>query len=229
MSTKCSIAVAGSVLAAIIAAGDVLAQGGVPEIIAGRNGEAEVIFKNNCVVYYNARGRRTDSLPACRDRQISRADDAIAAYRREQGLDGGSSGHGADRDRPPEIIAGRNGEAEVVFANNCVVYYNARGRRTDSQRACRDRQIQQADQAMAAYRREQGLDGSSGDHGGGGYRGPEIIFGNAGHSRVEFGNKCIITYDDNGNRVKIYPACQAHEVQQADQAIKDYRREQGLY
>jgi hypothetical protein len=152
----------------------------------------------------------------------------MAAYRREQGLDGRPADHGGDRDRPPEIIAGRNGEAEVVFSNNCVVYYNDRGRRTDSQRACRDRQLRQADEAMAAYRREQGLDDRPADHGGGGYGGPEIIFGNAGYSRVEFGNKCIITYDNKGNRQQIRPASQAHEVQQADRAIAAYRREQGL-
>jgi hypothetical protein len=52
----------------------------------GGNGEGEVIFRNNCVVYYDKRGRRTSSLPACSQGQINRAADAMASYRREQGM-----------------------------------------------------------------------------------------------------------------------------------------------
>ncbi len=57
-----------------------------PQIMVGGNGEGEVIFKNNCVVYYDKRGRRTGSLPACSQGQVDRAADAMAAYRREQGM-----------------------------------------------------------------------------------------------------------------------------------------------
>jgi len=57
-----------------------------PQIMVGGNGEGEVIFKNNCVVYYDKRGRRTSSLPACSSDQVNRAADAMAAYRREQGM-----------------------------------------------------------------------------------------------------------------------------------------------
>jgi hypothetical protein len=57
-----------------------------PQIMVGSNGEGEVIFKNNCVVYYDTRGRRKSSLPACSSDQLNRAGDAMAAYRREQGM-----------------------------------------------------------------------------------------------------------------------------------------------
>jgi hypothetical protein len=57
-----------------------------PQIMVGSNGEGEVIFKNNCVVYYDKHGRRTSSLPACSSKQLSHAADAMAAYRREQGM-----------------------------------------------------------------------------------------------------------------------------------------------
>ena len=57
-----------------------------PQIMVGGNGEGEVIFKNNCVVYYDKRGRRTSSLPACSSKQLNRAADAMASYRREQGM-----------------------------------------------------------------------------------------------------------------------------------------------
>jgi hypothetical protein len=60
--------------------------GAPPQIIIGTNGEGEVIFNNNCVVYYDKRGRRTSSLPACSSKQLNRAADAMAAYRREQGM-----------------------------------------------------------------------------------------------------------------------------------------------
>jgi hypothetical protein len=57
-----------------------------PQVMVGGNGEGEVIFKNNCVVYYDKHGRRKSSLPACSSEQVSRAADAMAAYRREQGM-----------------------------------------------------------------------------------------------------------------------------------------------
>jgi hypothetical protein len=60
--------------------------GSPPEIMVGTNGEGEVIFKNNCVVYFDKRGRRTSNLPACNQGQIDRAIDAMASYRREQGM-----------------------------------------------------------------------------------------------------------------------------------------------
>jgi hypothetical protein len=60
--------------------------GSPPEIMVGTNGEGEVIYKNNCVVYFDKRGRRTSNLPACNQGQIDRAIDAMASYRREQGM-----------------------------------------------------------------------------------------------------------------------------------------------
>jgi hypothetical protein len=37
-------------------------------------------------VYDDKHGRRTSSLPACSSRQLTRAADAMASYRREQGM-----------------------------------------------------------------------------------------------------------------------------------------------
>lgn len=133
-------------------------------VMAGRAGR--VVFNNGCVVYYNAGGQRFQNLPACHGRQIPRADDAMARHRREQGLDGpvadehpwaNAPGYGPGGDAtPPEIIAGTNREAEVIFRNNCVVYYNAQGRRYKQQPSCSPGQVRRADSAMASYRREQG-------------------------------------------------------------------------
>jgi len=61
--------------------------GAPPEIMMGSNGEGEVIFKeNNCVVYYSKSGGRKSNLPACTKDQISHADNAMKAYRTEQGM-----------------------------------------------------------------------------------------------------------------------------------------------
>ncbi len=57
-----------------------------PEIIMGTNGEGEVIFRNNCVAYYNAQGRRYKQQPNCNPGLIRQADAAMASYRREQGM-----------------------------------------------------------------------------------------------------------------------------------------------
>ena len=58
----------------------------------------------------------------------------------------------------PEVIAKRNGETEVVFReNNCVVYYDARGRLVRANNNCRRQQKQQADAAHMQFRSEQGV------------------------------------------------------------------------
>ena len=65
-----------------------------PQVVVGGNGEGEVIFRrNNCVVYYSARGVRTRSLPSCTAAQRAQAAVAMASYRREQGADGSVADH----------------------------------------------------------------------------------------------------------------------------------------
>ena len=128
------------------------------------NRYGRVVFNNGCVVYFNASGQRFQNLPSCDGRQIRRADDAMARYRREQGQDGPSDEHPWARPRPsggwgddtPEIMSGTNRESEVIFRNNCVVYYTANGRRWKQQPSCMPDQVRRADDAMARHRREQG-------------------------------------------------------------------------
>lgn len=74
----------------LIACSQALAE--TPQIIAGTNKEAEVIFKNRCVVYYTAQGHRKSNLPACSSAQIRQADTALRSYRREQGFDSKAAG-----------------------------------------------------------------------------------------------------------------------------------------
>jgi hypothetical protein len=141
--------------------------GSPPEIVLGGNRSGRVTFRNGCVVFYNPGGQRFQNLPACHGQQIPRADEAMARYRNEQGLNRADSehpwaatppqGYRPDDGTPPEIMMGTNREGEVIFRNNCVAYYNAQGRRHQQQPSCTPDQIRRADQAMAAYRREQGM------------------------------------------------------------------------
>jgi len=116
-----------------------------PEIIMGSNREGEVIFKNNCVVYYDAQGRRTNKLSACSSGQVRRADEAMAAHRREQGIGGdyadglaggadfwrvqGVSGHVSGNRLPVHVAPARSSnlvislqEGEVVRNRGCEMH-----------------------------------------------------------------------------------------------------------
>lgn len=141
--------------------------GSAPEISVGAGRTARAIFQNGCVVYYSAGGQRFQNLPACHGQQLGRADAAMSRYRSEQGWNRADdehpwaatppAGHRGDDAAPPEIIMGTNREGEVIFRNNCVAYYNAIGRRYKQQPNCNGSQLSRADQAMSAYRREQGM------------------------------------------------------------------------
>ena len=128
--------------------------GGVPEVVPRRSGEIEVRMPGGCTALYDNRGNLINRGSSCSSSDRRRADEAAASYFREQGASGGHSPEGGT---PPEIMMGKNREAEVIFKNNCVVYYDARGQRTNKLSACTNDQVRRADQAIAAYRREQGF------------------------------------------------------------------------
>lgn len=130
--------------------------GGTPEVVPRRSGEIEVRMPSGCTALYDRDGQLITRGSSCSQSDRRRADDAADSYFREQGRDSGRGryeGGGA----PPQLIAGSNGEAEVVFKNDCVVYYDRRGRRTNVSPKCQGSQVTKADQALRAYRREQGL------------------------------------------------------------------------
>ena len=127
---------------------------GVPEVAPRPSGEVEVRMPSGCTALYDNRGSLINRGSSCSSSDRRRADEAAASYFREQGASGGHSPEGGT---PPEIMMGKNREAEVIFKNNCVVYYDARGQRTNKLSACTNDQVRRADQAIAAYRREQGF------------------------------------------------------------------------
>jgi len=120
-----------------------------------------VIFDNGCMVFYDPPGRRGQSRGGCNERQLRRADEAMAAYRRERG-------HGRDDDdrswnrgdrgddgSPPNLVVSRNGSGEAIYANNCVVQLSPQGRRVRSSPQCTPRQISAAEAVMAEQIRSQ--------------------------------------------------------------------------
>lgn len=132
-----------------------------PRVYMGSNRFGRVTYDNGCVVFYDPQGRRQDSRSDCSSRQLRRADDAMSAYRRQQGHDRYDNDR-SWRDRNdrgddgalPHIVMGRDGEGDAIYANNCTVHLNAQGRRTRSSGQCTQRQLDGAEQAMAAQMRE---------------------------------------------------------------------------
>lgn len=132
-----------------------------PRLYIASNRYGRVTYDNGCIVFYDPLGRRQDSRADCSSRQLRRADEAMAAYRRDQGLDRRDDDR-ARRDRAdrgddgslPQIVYGRNGEAEAIYSNNCTVQLNAQARRQRNSPQCTQRQLDGAEQAMAAQLRE---------------------------------------------------------------------------
>jgi hypothetical protein len=179
-------------------------------------GEQEAHFNNGCIVFYDSRGNRTH-YQGCSNDQLRKADKAIAQQ--------GGQGHAGE---PPRIVMGGNGEGEVIFRdNNCVVYYKRNGERDRANSSCDRSQRQQADDAMKRYRREQGLDGGNPQHSGD--EPPRIVMLGSGEGQVIFrNNNCVVSYKRNGERDNATSTCNQGQREQADDAMKRYRREQGL-
>jgi hypothetical protein len=208
-----------------------------PGIVPGANGgAAEVVFAGGCVVTYDAEGRRM-GLTACSNDQLMAAHEAYASHLREEAEVEASAA--ADDRIPPQIIAGANREAEVVFSGNCVVHYDAEGRRVRGRSTCSSEQLAEADAAQTAYREEQGWDdpeadamaedvpaGAAEDAAVEGDI-PEVVIDGNGKSRVVFRGGCTVSYDDRGRRTGQTRPCDATQVGSADEAMATYRQVSG--
>lgn len=128
--------------------------GGIPpQIIERSNDEVEVGFGDNCVVSYAAGGRRSRSVSACSDEQLAQADDVMAIHLQEKEMEDAAAEQAVDGELPEVVIS--NGFGRVAFPGGCTVTYNNLGRRTESTRLCGPTEVRRADEAVAAYRREQ--------------------------------------------------------------------------
>ena len=191
-----------------------------PRLVVDRDGRGEVIFReNDCFVRFDARGREIDRGSRCERSQVEQARDAMQRYRREQGLDR----PGGNDDRTPRVTIHGDGSGRVDVGD-CRVQYDRRGRRIGNPRDCSDRQLERADRAMAEYRREQGTD-RPGDGDGNGT--PRVTINGDGSGRVDI-RDCRVQYDRRGQRIGSPRDCSARQLVRADEAMDEYRRQQGL-
>lgn len=181
------------------------------------NGSIEARFGNGCVVRYDSRGRRTGSRPDCRNDQIREADRTVAAYvDRGQGEGAGSR---------PRVVMQANGAGEVRFRGPCTVYYRRNGERDRADQSCSREQRRLADDTMARYRREHGLDRPSGGRPGIGA--PRATILESGFGLVTFGDGCRVEYGIDGRRREANRRCTADQVSRADEAMRRHREEHG--
>ncbi len=131
---------------------------------------------------------------------------------------------------PPQIFAGTNGEAEVVFSkNNCVVYYNKRGNRKESNRHCRKGQVKRADDAIVRYRREHGLGRPNHNHKPKFVLNVPVIEKMRGGYKVKLKHpRCVVVFTKRFVRSITEEKCTKLQIARAQIAMIRYRREQGL-
>lgn len=190
------------------------------------DGTVQVGFPGaNCSVFYDQRGRRTGSRAGCNSGHLQRADDAVAQRF-------GSGRPGYDPVGRPSVSIDRDGRGRVEFGERrCTLRYDRRGERDSLDRQCSREQIARADVAMAAYRREHGYDrpnwGTIPQWDG--PRQPRLwISPRDGHGSVFFDRGCTIRYDRNGRREGADRGCSRRQIDWADDAMRIYRRQQGL-
>ncbi|MEO7244596.1 MAG: hypothetical protein ABIX12_05560 [Rubrivivax sp.] len=221
---------AGALALSVVVPGAVFARDETPRIFTARNGALEAVYDaNDCVVYYDAYGRRTDQRSVCSRDQVNQSRDAIDRYRREQGSGGSGSSDrrpSYDRDRTPDVTVHGNGSGWVDIGS-CRVQYGRDGRRIANPRDCSRDDLLRADRAMETYRREQGI-------GGGAHnrppndrdRIPNVTVNRNGSGWVDIGS-CRVQYDRDGQRSSSSPDCSRDDRSRADRAMETYRREQG--
>lgn len=132
---------------------------GAPQVVVFANGTGRVVMDRNCVAHYDRDGDRIDTPRGCDRNELRRADQAMAAYRRQQGLDrpgAGWGGSGGGNERPGsgkgDVRIEANGQGTVRFSNGCTAYYDVNGNRYRGSRGCDRAQELRADQLMATYR-----------------------------------------------------------------------------
>lgn len=132
------------------------ADSGIADVMPRRSGEVEVRMPGGCTALYDREGELIARSRECSASDRRRADDAVAAYFRAPGTSrdrdwrnggyGGYDGYGDGRSQL-DIGLSENGNGRVRFADGCTVYYR-NGRREAASDACRNRQLDAADEAV---------------------------------------------------------------------------------
>ena len=129
----------------------------------------------------------------------------------------------AARAQAPGIVPGANGAAEVVFADGCVVTYDAEGRRMGLT-ACSNDELMAAHDAYAAHLREEAevAVAAAADE----RIPPQIIAEANREAEVVFSGNCAVHYDAEGRRIRGRSTCSSEQLAEADAAQTAYREEQ---
>ncbi|MGD9712533.1 MAG: hypothetical protein AB7V46_10755 [Thermomicrobiales bacterium] len=224
---KAALSFSGMCLA--FAASPATAQG-TAQIFAGTNGEIEATFPNNCVVYYDASGRRKGANKNCSRSQVNQADTGVAAYRREQGMDGypgdeappgGFGRPGSHHYGAPEVVMDRHGRSHVLVGSSCIVYYDRGGARDGTNDHCSHSDRSKADAAMQSYRREQG---KTQNHPSGYSYGIPVLQLRNGNYQATVSGTCTVYFNNRGGLMSALPGCTTGEKANAAIAVLQYRR-----
>lgn len=121
-------------------------------VISFSSGHGVATFSNGCAVTYNYNGTRWGNTRQCNKGMLIRADEGMAAYRREQGMAGPVADHNMGRNEFDNAgvphIAFAHGEGRVKFDNGCVVHYDVEVRPTHNNSTCTRDQLYKADDAV---------------------------------------------------------------------------------
>ena len=180
-------------------------------------GDMEVRFGGACTVYYNNRGFRSHYESGCNGAQLRRADAMVRDFT------AGGPGIGPGGGVIPQVIVRRDGQGEVMFpGTRCTAWYDARGMRVRNLESCSRRQVLDADNAMARYRREQMR--PPGPGGGGPLGRPEVRRIDNGRFLVVYTDGCSVTYSRNYNRIDSTRPCTDGHRSRADEVMQRYLR-----
>lgn len=205
------------------------------EIRTMNDGQTQVRYWGGCTVYYDYAGRRINHQ-SCGGDQLQRADALMASRQQAYGGNWGNNygynngNYGYGNYSRPRVDFDQSGYGRVTFPEGCSVSYDNSGRRISHQ-SCGQEQLAIADRAVAGGRQGGWNSGWNPDwnSGGGwnGYGAPTRIFmSSSGSGHVLVGNNCTVYYDGSGRRTS-HEGCGQAELQQADQALYSWRRNQG--
>lgn len=184
------------------------------------DGSLKVEFPGPCTVRYDRNGRLIYPDRSCSSSQRYAADRAIRDYMKYQhqrpggGFGWGQGGQG--QYRITDIRFDR-----VRFADNCRVYYDRLGRHLRSDGGCNKTQRNQADRAMANWRRQSGYyPGGGGWYPGGQWNDISLLPSYDGGVHVRFRDGCDVYYNRYGNRISADRKCSRYQRDRADAAAR---------
>ncbi len=127
----------------------------------------------------------------------------------------------------PGVRPGPNGTLQAYYLQNgCTVDYGPRGERLGRGGNCTSAQLNNADQTVDNYRRDNRL-----EYGDDALRGqpelPVIWVSDQGVISANFQRPaCVVYYTPRGRRIDATQHCRSDQVRRADRAVRQWRRGQ---